>query len=251
MGPELSRPVAITHAGDDRLFVTLQGGRVVILERGLLRSEPFLDIEDRVSCCGEQGLLSVAFHPLYSQNGFFFADYTGAGGETVISRFSVSPADANRALATSEKVLLRIPQPFANHNGGQLQFGPDGYLYVGMGDGGSGFDPQCRAQDDSSLLGKLLRLDVDQSPDAPPYHGIPATNPFRGAGAPLDEIWAKGLRNPWRFSFDRQSGDLYLGDVGQNSQEEIDRQPAGSAGGENYGWKLLEGDLCLGSAAGC
>ncbi len=247
----LTDPVAVTHAGDDRLFITLLAGQVVIWDGQTLKAQPFLDIRDRVGAGGEQGLLSVAFHPRYAETGFLFVDYTDHHGDTVVSRFSRSAADPNRADAASEKVLLRIPQPFSNHNGGQLQFGPDGDLYVGMGDGGSANDPQCRAQNDATLLGKLLRLDVDQNVDVPPHYGIPTDNPFRGAGPPLDEVWAKGLRNPWRFSFDRLTGDLYIGDVGQGAREEIDRQPAASGGGENYGWKLMEGNLCLGSAAGC
>ncbi|HEX4952153.1 MAG TPA: PQQ-dependent sugar dehydrogenase [Thermoanaerobaculia bacterium] len=246
----LDDPVAITHAGDSRLFVTLQDGRVVIVANGQLLAQPFLDLRDRVLSGGERGLLSVAFHPRYAENGFLFVDYTNLAGDTVISRFQVGN-DPDRVPAGSERILLTIEQPFANHNGGQLQFGPDGYLYVGMGDGGAAFDPQCRAQDGGELLGKLLRLDVDVNVDAAPYHGIPPSNPFVGAGNRRDEIWASGLRNPWRFSFDRVSGDLYLGDVGQNSREEVSFQPAGSPGGENYGWKVWEGDLCLGSTAGC
>lgn len=247
----LDSPVAVTHAGDERLFVTLQDGRVVILDgdRRLL-AEPFLDIRGRVLDGGERGLLSIAFHPAYAVNGRFFAAYTDNSGTVVIARFSVS-GDPDRALPDSERVLLRVPKPFANHNGGQLQFGPDGYLYFGSGDGGSANDPQCNAQDGTSLLGKLLRLDADANAAAPPFHGIPADNPFRGAGPPRDEIWALGLRNPWRFSFDRLTGDLFIGDVGQGAREEIDRQPAGSAGGENYGWKMMEGNVCLGSSAGC
>jgi glucose/arabinose dehydrogenase len=247
----LEAPVALTHAGDDRLFVTLQAGQVVIVEGGERRAEPFLDITGRVLSGGERGLLSIAFHPRYRDNGFFFVNYTEAGGATILARYRVLANDPNRADPASERRLLRIAQPFGNHNGGQVAFGPDGYLYVGMGDGGSGGDPLCTAQDDGSLLGKMLRLDVDQSVDAPPYHGIPPSNPFVGPGAPRDEIWAKGLRNPWRFSFDRGTGDLFLGDVGQNTREEVSFQPAASTGGENYGWKVLEGTNCLGSTAGC
>jgi glucose/arabinose dehydrogenase len=243
--------VAVTHAGDERLFITLQGGAIVIFDGERVLPQPFLDISGRVLSGGERGLLSVTFHPGYAQNGRFFVDYTDLGGDTVVSRFAVSGGNPDAALPGSERVLLAIDQPFANHNGGQLQFGPDGYLYVGMGDGGSGNDPFCFAQDDGTLLGKLLRLDVDQNVSTAPFYGIPADNPHRGPGAPLDEIWAEGLRNPWRFSFDRSTGDLFIGDVGQGDREEIDRQPAGSPGGENYGWKMMEGDLCLGSTAGC
>ncbi len=247
----LAQPVSITHARDGRLFVTEQAGRVLIWNGSAVLVQPFLDIRGRVLLGSEQGLLSVAFHPSYQANGFFYANYTDLGGDTVISRFSVAAGNPNDALENSERVLLRIAQPYANHNGGQLQFGPDGYLYVGMGDGGSGFDPECYAQRDNTLLGKMLRLDVNQNVDQPPYHGIPPSNPFGGAGPPLNEIWAKGLRNPWRFSFDRLRGDLFIGDVGQNSREEVSFQPRASAGGENYGWKMMEGNLCLGSTAGC
>jgi len=246
----LDSPVAITHAGDARLFVTLQAGRVVIFNDGGVRPRPFLDVSERVGSGGERGLLSVAFHPEYAANGFFFVNYTDRSGDTVISRFSVT-ADRNVADPASEAVLLEIDQPFANHNGGQLQFGPDGFLYAGTGDGGSANDPGCRAQNGAVLLGKVLRLDVDQSVDAPPFHGIPASNPFVGDAGVADEIWALGLRNPWRFSFDRASGDLWIGDVGQNAVEEVDRQAAASGGGENYGWKMMEGTSCTRNTGGC
>jgi glucose/arabinose dehydrogenase len=245
----LNSPVAITHAGDGRLFVTEQAGRILIFANGQVRAQPFLDIRSRVLSGGERGLLSVAFHPQYASNGLFYVDYTDLDGDTVIARYRVS-ADPNVALAGSEAILLQIDQPFGNHNGGQLQFGPDGFLYVGMGDGGSGNDPGCRAQDGSTLLGKMLRLDVDQNAGSPPFHGIPAGNPFVGS-AVEDEVWALGLRNPWRFSFDRQTGDLLIADVGQSAREEIDFQPAASGGGENYGWKVMEGNLCLGNMGGC
>ncbi|MEE8523494.1 MAG: PQQ-dependent sugar dehydrogenase [Thermoanaerobaculia bacterium] len=249
MATGLSAPVAITHAGDGRLFITLQAGQIVIFENGQVRPQPFLDIRNRVGSGGERGLLSTAFHPRYAQNGFFYVDYTNLAGTTVVARYRVS-ADPDMALTGSEAILLEIQQPFANHNGGQLQFGPDEFLYVGMGDGGSGNDPGCRAQDGSTLLGKMLRLDVDQNAGSPPFHGIPAGNPFVGTGIE-DEVWALGLRNPWRFSFDRQTGDLLIADVGQNRREEIDFQPASSSGGDNYGWKVMEGTLCLGSTSGC
>jgi glucose/arabinose dehydrogenase len=240
LGPVTS----IANAGDARLFLTIQTGRILVLENGSPRSQPFLDIRSRISTDGERGLLSVAFHPRYAENGFFFVDYTNQQGNTVIARYQVSAANSSQADPASERILLTIEQPYANHNGGELQFGPDGYLYIGMGDGGSGFDPECRAQKPDTLLGKLLRIDVDQNVATPPYYGIPASNPFRGPGAPADEIWASGLRNPWRFSFDRQTGDLWIADVGQSQREEIDFQPASSHGGENYGWKVMEGTLC-------
>jgi glucose/arabinose dehydrogenase len=241
---DLGPITGITNAGDGRLFLTIRTGRIVILENGAARPQPFLDIHDKTTTDGERGLLSTAFHPRYSENGFFFVDYTNLQGDTVIARYQVSASDPNQADPASARILLTIQQPFSNHNGGQLQFGPDGYLYIGMGDGGSADDPACRAQRSDVLLGKLLRIDVDQNVATPPYYGIPASNPFRGAGDPPDEVWASGLRNPWRFSFDRETGDLWIGDVGQNQREEIDFQPVASRGGENYGWKIMEGTLC-------
>ncbi len=244
----LARPVAISHAGDgsNRLFITLQGGQIVIFDGTELLPEPFLDITTLVSCCGERGLLSVAFHPIYASNGFFYINYTDNSGNTVIARYTVS-ADPNVADPDSAAVLLTISQPFGNHNGGQLQFGPDGYLYIGMGDGGSAGDPQNNAQNLNTLLGKMLRIDVDSGF---PY-AIPPDNPFVGVIDALDEIWALGLRNPWRFSFDRLTGDLFIGDVGQNSWEEVDFQPATSSGGENYGWRLMEGNHCFNPPVDC
>ena len=239
---------AVTNAGDGRLFLTLRDGRILISENGVVRSQPFLDIRGQTTTDGERGLLSMAFHPHYAENGFFFINYTNTSGDTVIARYHVS-SDPNRADAASARTLLTIDQPFANHNGGQLQFGPDGYLYIGMGDGGAAFDPECRAQNPSALLGKMLRIDVDQNVATAPFYGIPASNPFRGPGDPPDEVWASGFRNPWRFSFDRATGDLWIGDVGQNHREEIDFQPATSHGGENYGWKIMEGTLCSTSDA--
>ncbi|HKI03625.1 MAG TPA: PQQ-dependent sugar dehydrogenase [Thermoanaerobaculia bacterium] len=240
----LGSVTGVTHAGDARLFVTLRDGRIVILDNGTARSQPLLDIRGLIATVGEGGLLSTAFHPRFAQNGFFFVNYTNTSGDTVIARYQVSAGDPNRADPASARTLLTIDQPFSNHNGGQLQFGPDGYLYIGMGDGGAAFDPACRAQKPGELLGKMLRIDVDQNVSAAPFYGIPAGNPFRGPGDPLDEVWASGLRNPWRFSFDRQTGDLWIADVGQNQREEIDFQPANSRGGENYGWKVMEGTVC-------
>jgi glucose/arabinose dehydrogenase len=244
----LANPVAITNAGDGsgRLFITLQAGRIVIYDGTRVLPTPFLDITPLVSSGGERGLLSVAFHPNYRTNGVFFVDYTNTDGNTVIARYSVSQ-DANIADPNSAAILLTITQPFANHNGGQLQFGPDGYLYIGMGDGGSGGDPSNNAQNLGTLLGKILRIDVD---GASPY-AIPADNPFVGVPSTLPEIWAYGLRNPWRFSFDRLTGDLFIADVGQDSWEEVDFQPAGSQGGENYGWRLMEGNHCYNPPTNC
>lgn len=243
------RPVHVTHAGDGsgRVFVTERPGTVRIVLDGAVLPTPFLDIGDRVSTGGEQGLLSIAFPPAYAQAGHFYAYYAGLNGDIVISRFTLS-ADPDLADAQSEEVILRIAHPqFNNHYGGQLAFGPDGYLYAGTGDGGGAGDPQGNAQNPASLLGKLLRLDVESGPDPAtgrPYR-IPSDNPFAAGGAARPEIWALGLRNPWRFSFDRATGNLWIGDVGQNTFEEIDLQSAGAAGGRNYGWNILEGDACF------
>ena len=242
----LTSPTSITQCGDTRLFITEQGGAVRIWDGTQVLPTPFLTVAP-ITSGGEEGLLSVAFHPNYAQNGLFYVYYTNASGNPTIARYHVS-ADPNIADPSSGVVLLSVPHPGqSNHNGGQLQFGPDGYLYAGTGDGGGGCDnsgPGCNSQRDNSLLGKMLRLDVDQNVNTAPYYGIPPTNPFVGPGDPLDEIWAKGLRNPFRFSFDGLTGSLFIGDVGQNTREEVDVQVAGSAGGQNYGWKRMEGFLC-------
>ncbi|HEX7678513.1 MAG TPA: PQQ-dependent sugar dehydrogenase [Thermoanaerobaculia bacterium] len=244
----LSQPVALTHAGDTRLFITQQVGMIQIYDALGLRATPFLDIRSFVLSGGERGLLSVAFHPRYRDNGFFFVYYTNRLGDNSVARYQVSANDPDRADPASGTILLTIPHPdFANHNGGQLQFGPDGYLYIGTGDGGSGGDPNNHAQDLTQLLGKLLRVDVDHGL---PYT-IPASNPFFGSSSARNEIWAYGLRNPWRFSFDRSTGDLWIGDVGQNTYEEVDLQPATSIGGENYGWRKMEGFHCYNPSTNC
>lgn len=235
----LDHPVHVTHAGDGsgRLFIVEQRGIIRIVKNGSLLSTSFLDITDRVEYGGEQGLLSVAFPPDYASRKHFYVNYTGKpDGNTRVSRFSASGDAANPA---SEAILLTVAQPYANHNGGQLAFGPnDGYLYIGMGDGGSGGDPQNYAQNPNSLLGKMLRIDVESG--AAPY-AIPTDNPLVGTGSGRDEIWALGLRNPWRFSFDRATGDMYIADVGQNAWEEIDFQAANTWGGLNFGWRCQEG----------
>ncbi|HEV7239907.1 MAG TPA: PQQ-dependent sugar dehydrogenase [Thermoanaerobaculia bacterium] len=241
----LDSPVSITHAGDSRLFITQQRGQVVIWDGTRILPTPFLDIRSIISNGGERGLLSIAFHPQYAENGFFFVNYTNLGGHTIIARYRVS-ADPNRADPTSAVQLLLIEQPFANHNGGQVQFGPDGYLYIGMGDGGSGGDPGNRAQSLATLLGKMLRIDVNGNP-----YSVPPSNPFVNNTAARPEIWSLGLRNPWRFSFDRASGDLWIADVGQGEWEEVDVQPATSIGGENYGWRRMEGTHCFNPSSNC
>ncbi|MFO0983124.1 MAG: PQQ-dependent sugar dehydrogenase [Planctomycetota bacterium] len=244
----LSQPLFLgSPPGDlERVFIVEQGGVIKILRAGTVLPTPFLDIHARILAGGERGLLGLAFHPSYASNGQLFVNYTRAGdGATVVARFSVS-ADPDVADPTSEVVILTIAQPYANHNGGMIAFGPgDGYLYIGMGDGGSGNDPEGRAQDGGVLLGKMLRIDVD---GGSPYVS-PPDNPFFGPGDPLDEIWALGVRNPWRFSFDRFTHDLYIGDVGQSDREEVDYEPAQS-GGENYGWRCMEGGRCTG-LTGC
>jgi glucose/arabinose dehydrogenase len=245
---DLERPVAITHAGDGsgRLFVTLQRGRVVIHDGTRVLPTPFLDITQLVSCCGERGLLSVAFHPNFTNNGFFFVNYTGSQGETVIARYKVSD-NPDVADPLSRVTIMTIEQPFANHNGGQIKFGPDGFLYIGTGDGGSGGDPGNRSQSLQTLLGKMLRINIDG--DAP--YSIPPNNPFIGVSGARPEIWAYGLRNPWRFSFDRQTNNMFIADVGQDKREEVHLQPAESRGGENYGWRLMEGSICFNPPKNC
>ncbi len=236
----LSAPVGITNAGDGsgRLFILEQAGVIRILQNDSLAPEPFLDIRDRVGSNGsERGLLGLAFHPQYSENGYFYINYTDLNGNTIIARFSVSADNPDKADPNSEKRLLAIQQPYPNHNGGMVAFGPDGFLYLGLGDGGSAGDPQGNGQSLNTLLGKILRIDVD---GGTPY-AIPPDNPFVNEAGSKPEIWAYGLRNPWRFSFDHLTGDLYIGDVGQNQWEEIDYLPAGSPGGTNFGWNYFEG----------
>jgi glucose/arabinose dehydrogenase len=246
----------LQHAGDARLFVAQQGGLIHIIKNGSTLGTPFLDISGRLVHGGERGLLGLAFHPQYASNGYFYVNYTyevTPGGQlrSRVSRFSVSAGNADVADAGSELILLEFNQPFTNHNGGALQFGPDGYLYIASGDGGDSYDPQENSQNTANLLGKVLRIDVNSTAGgsscnlaANGRYGIPAGNPLAdGAGGACDEIWAYGLRNPWRISFDRQTGDLWIADVGQAAREEIDFQAAGSAGGQNYGWDCFEGTV--------
>jgi glucose/arabinose dehydrogenase len=236
-----NNPLYVTAPPSDtaRLFVVEQAGTIRIVQHGQLLPTAFMDITGRVGSGGERGLLSMAFHPHYATNGFFYVNYTDLNGDTHVERFSVSAADSNVADTSSHKLILFVKQPYPNHNGGLVLFGPDGMLYIGMGDGGSGGDPQNRAQDPDSVLGRLLRIDVD---GGDPY-AIPNGNPYKGSGG-APEVWALGLRNPWRFSFDPPSGQLYIADVGEVSWEEVDVEPA-SQPGLNYGWRIMEGAHCF------
>ena len=261
----LSLPVDIAHAGDasGRLFVVEQGGRIRIIQNGALLATPFLDLTGPsavVATGGERGLLGLAFHPQYASNGLFFVYFTAnpsaganiATGDIIIARFTRSATNANLADINSRVNLLRIPHStYGNHNGGALRFGPDGFLYAGVGDGGSGGDPFNSGQDLNSLLGKILRIDINSA-----TYSIPPTNPFASGVGPGNvvarpEVWAYGIRNPWRFSFDRGTGDFYIGDVGQDLWEEIDVQAAASVGGANYGWRILEATKCYNPSVGC
>jgi glucose/arabinose dehydrogenase len=247
----LESPIGIVAAGDGsgRLFVLEQAGRIRIVDAdGTLEPEPFAALADRIASGGERGLLGLAFHPDFAQNRRLFVHYSRAGdGATVLAELRAD-ASLDRASPSTQRILLTQLQPYANHNGGQLAFGPDGYLYLGLGDGGSGGDPLGNAQNTQTELGKILRLDVDSPPSGPDAYAIPPDNPFAAGGIRpgegLLEIWAYGLRNPRQFSFDPRGGDLYIGDVGQGSWEEIDRQPSDSPGGENYGWAVMEGRHC-------
>jgi len=249
-------PLYVTHVpGDfDRLFIVTQQGRIWILRDGVILTTAFLDVDAISSCCGEQGLLGLAFDPDYANSGRFYIDYTNLAGDTVIARYEVSSTNPDQADTSTAEILLTIDQPQSNHNGGWTAFSPmDGYLYVGMGDGGNFNDTGSghttgtgNGQDiTSNLLGKMLRLDVSTETG----YAIPPTNPFVGIDGD-DEIWAYGLRNPWRNTFDRLTGDLFIADVGQDAEEEVNFQPADSLGGVNYGWRCMEGDNCTG-LSGC
>ena len=241
-----SSPVAIVNAGDERLFVVQRGGLIRIVNaNGTINATPFLSLSSLIVAGGERGLLGLAFHPDYETNGRFYVNYTRSGdGATVIAKYTVSDSDPNVANPASAEILLTIAQPFPNHNGGSLNFGPDGYLYIGMGDGGSGGDPNDYGQNLNSLLGKMLRIDVDGETG----YAIPADNPYVGI-AGEDEIWAVGVRNPWKFSFDRQTGDLWIADVGQSEIEEINKA-AYTEAGLNYGWRCYEGNVAF-NITGC
>jgi glucose/arabinose dehydrogenase len=254
-----TQPVDIAHAGDGsgRLFVVERAGVVWSVAANEVSTPAFLDISGRVQSTGgsERGLLGIAFPPGFDDDGHFYVHYTSqpgfafgidiAAGDTIVSRIHI---DGGIADPDREELVLHVPQPSNNHNGGQIAFGPDGYLYIALGDGGGSGDPDGNGQDPGTLLGALLRIDVEAG--IAPYR-IPDDNPFTGDAGARDEIWAYGLRNPWRFSFDRQTGDLYIADVGQDRYEEINFQPAASGGGENYGWNIMEGLHCFSPPDGC
>ena len=249
----LRNPVDFGHArdGSGRVYVVEQIGLVQAFTDGDQGETPFMDIRDRVSCCGERGLLGIAFPADFSSSRTLYVNYTTTDPgslHTRVSRFRLRP-DVHQVDPDTEEILMQFHQPWRNHNGGQIAFGPDGYLWIGTGDGGSAADPQDNGQKGQTLLGKLLRIDVSASAGAP--YAIPDDNPFVGNDQFLDEIWAYGLRNPWRFSFDRETGDLYIADVGQNAWEEVNFQPADSPGGENYGWRIMEGLHCFNPSSGC
>jgi glucose/arabinose dehydrogenase len=247
----LSSPVDIVNAGDgtNRLFIVEQGGRIKILSGGVLLPGNFLEIPDSLSTGGERGLLSAAFHPDYENNRYFFVYYTNTSGDITVTRFQTQAGDPNAADEATGVVLLRISKPFSNHNGGRLLFGPDGKLYFGTGDGGSGGDPNNFAQNGNSLLGKMIRLDVDDFL-TPPYYTIPADNPYVADPLVRDEIFAIGLRNPFRWSFDRLTNEVWIADVGQGAWEEINNRSFATSGGINYGWRCYEGNAAY-NTAGC
>jgi glucose/arabinose dehydrogenase len=245
------RLVATTHGAamlatsppaDPRLFIVEQQGHIHILTDEQYYATPFLDLSEDIACCGERGLLGLAFHPQFATNGTFFVFYT-TNDDNIVERFQVSATDPNRADTATRKIVLSIPDFASNHNGGMIEFGLDGYLYIGTGDGGGGGDPEMNGQNPNTLLGKMLRIDVDAR-DAGKEYGIPASNPYAtGGGAP--EVFMLGLRNPWRWSFDRLNGDMWIGDVGQGAIEELDFVPAGMQAGANFGWRMYEGDACF------
>jgi glucose/arabinose dehydrogenase len=248
----LINPLDVTNAADGsgRLFIAEQAGRIRIVQGGTLVDRPFLDIKARITSGGERGLLGLAFHPHYPTDPRFFVDYTDLKGDTVVSQFRVTAADPGLADPNSETVLLHIAQPFANHNGGAVEFGPDGMLYIGMGDGGSAGDPQRNGGRLDTLLAKILRIDVDVPAGAATHYQVPTDNPFLGIAGAKPEIWLTGLRNPWRMRFDRKTGDLWIGDVGQAAWEEIDVARSG-ASGLDYGWSTMEGFHCFEPPVGC
>jgi len=247
----LSNPVDVANAGDGsgRLFVVEQAGSILIVRNGAVLGQPFLDIHERIASGGERGLLGLAFHPDFPTDPRFFVDYTDVNGDTVVASYVVDPARPDLADPGSETILLKVTQPFANHNGGAVVFGPDGMLYIALGDGGSGGDPQGNGQRLDTLLAKILRIDVDDPTPGRPY-AIPKDNPFIATPGAKPEIWLTGLRNPWRMRFDAPTRDLWIGDVGQNAWEEIDVARAGK-GGLNFGWNRMEGFHCYAPPSGC
>ncbi len=248
----LFQAVDIAHAGDGRLFIVEKNGRIRIVDQdGNLKNAPFLDIRSKVRSSSntqdERGLLGLVFHPDFANNGYFYVNYIQLNGNTMVARFTVSDTDPDLANPSSETTILSQTQPFSNHNGGDLNFGPDGFLYLAFGDGGSGGDPGNRSQNKETFHGKLLRIDVN---NGDPY-AVPSDNPFVNDANILDEIYALGLRNPWRFSFDRETGDIWIGDVGQGTFEEICFLPSASMGGENFGWRCYEGSVPFNTSANC
>ncbi len=242
-----SFPVLVTSPPGDnaRIFVVEKAGTIRIVKQGTTLAAPFLDVQAKVSTGSEQGLLGLAFHPGYSTNGLFVINYTDQAGNTKVSLYRVSTADPDRADPGTEQVVLSVDQPFSNHNGGMVAFGPDGHLYIGMGDGGSGGDPQGNGQKRSTLLGKIVRLAISASGQV----SVPSDNPFVGQSGTRPEIWSLGVRNPWRFSFDRTTGDLFIGDVGQGDREEIDAITLTASKGANFGWNTMEGKACFGASS--
>lgn len=241
--------VAAPNDGTDRLFVATKEGQVLIVRDGSVAADPMLDISALVSTGGEQGLLGIAVHPEFPDDPRLVVDYTDVNGDTVVATYRLDAADPDRLDPGSAVTILTVDQPYANHNGGAVGFGPDGYLYVGLGDGGSGGDPLENGEHLDTLLAKILRLDIDLLDDGEPY-GIPPGNPFASVGGARPEIWLTGLRNPWRFAFDRLTGDLWIGDVGQGAWEEVDIAPAG-VGGLDFGWDRMEGSHCFEPETGC
>lgn len=244
-----NNPVDIQNAGDERLFVVEQAGIIKILNPdATVNPTPFLNITSLISSGGERGLLGLAFHPDYVNNGYFFVYYTNTTGDTQVARYTVDAIDSNLADPTTAVLIIDVDQPYSNHNGGCIQFGADGFLYIGLGDGGSGGDPQNRSQNLETLLGKILRIDIDTT-DGSNNYSIPSDNPFVDDSNALDEIWAYGVRNPWRFSFDSESDEIWIADVGQGAIEEINRA-ALDAAGLNYGWRCYEGSQTY-NTSGC
>lgn len=243
----LASPIYLTAPpNDSRLFILERPGRIRVMQDGVLLTQPFLDIRSLTTTEGERGLLSMAFHPRYAENGYVYLNHTDLQGHTNVVRYTVSPTNPNVADPSSRKLILRVTQPFSNHNGGLNKFGPDGKLYIALGDGGSANDPHNNGQNRSTLLGSLLRIDVD---GGDPY-AIPPDNPFVGQTGVRGEIWAYGLRNPWRYSFDPEENRLYIADVGQGEWEEVHIEPSG-VGGQNYGWKIMEGRHCFSPSSNC